>query len=38
MKCSNKAVGCYHDNVVHLDGDGRCIVRGCRCEKFAGPS
>ena len=34
LKCSNKKIGCYHDNSVHLDGNGKCIVRGCKCDKF----
>lgn len=34
MKCNNKKTGCYHDNSIHLDGNGKCIVRGCKYEKF----
>ena len=34
MKCNNKEIGCYHDNAIHLDGIGKCIVKGCKCEKF----
>lgn len=34
MKCNNKDVGCYHDKAIHMDGDGKCLVRGCKCEKY----
>ena len=34
MKCTNSIVGCYHDNTIHMDGDGKCLVRGCKCEKY----
>jgi hypothetical protein len=34
MNCHNLKIGCYHDNAIHLNGNGRCLVRGCKCEKF----
>ena len=34
MQCRNGEAGCYHDRAVHLDGGGRCVVRGCRCARF----
>jgi hypothetical protein len=34
MKCDNKKIGCYHDNSIHMEGNGECLVRGCKCEKF----
>lgn len=34
MNCNNKKIGCYHDNSIHADVDGKCLVRGCKCEKF----
>ena len=33
MNCNNKS-GCHHDNSIHEDGNGKCLVRGCKCEKF----
>lgn len=35
MQCRNLATGCYHDRAAHLDGSGRCLVRGCACGGFA---
>jgi len=34
MNCNNKKTGCYHDNSIHMDGNGKCLVRGCKCEKL----
>ena len=34
MNCNNKKIGCYHDDAIHLEGKGKCIVKGCKCEKF----
>jgi len=34
MNCKNEKVGCYHDNVIHFESLGKCLVRGCKCEKF----
>ena len=34
MKCNNKKMGCYHDKIIHLDGNGKCIMKKCKCEKF----
>ncbi len=34
MKCENKIIGGYHDNSIHMKGHGKCLVRGCKCEKF----
>lgn len=36
MKCNNRKIGCYHDNVIHFEGNGKCLVRGCKCEKYQG--
>jgi len=34
MNCNNKKIGYHHDNSIHMDGDGKCLVRGCKCEKL----
>jgi len=34
MKRSNKEVGGYHDNSIHMEGNGKCLVRCCKCEKY----
>ena len=34
MNCKNVKIGCYHDNAIHFEGKGKCLVRGCKCEKF----
>ena len=34
MNCNNKKIGCYHDNVIHFEGNGKCLVKGCKCEKY----
>ena len=34
MNCNNKKGGCYHDNSIHFEGNGKCLVRGCKCEKY----
>jgi hypothetical protein len=34
MQCNNKKIGCYHDNSIHSDGNGKCLVRGCKCTEF----
>jgi hypothetical protein len=34
MNCSNKKIGCYHDNLIHDEGKGKCLVKDCKCEKF----
>ena len=34
MRCNNKKTGCYHDDVIHFEGNGKCLVKGCKCEKY----
>lgn len=34
MNCRNMGVGCYHLRAVHMDGRGRCTIRGCMCAGF----
>ena len=34
MNCKNVKIGCFHDNAIHFEGNGKCLVRGCICEKF----
>ena len=34
MNCKNKTTGCYHDNLIHFEGRGKCLVKHCKCEKF----
>ena len=34
MQCNNKKIGCYHDSSIHGDGNGKCLVRGCKCMEF----
>jgi len=34
MICNNKIIGCYHDNSIHFEGSGKCLVKGCKCEKY----
>ena len=34
LQCRNLDAGCYHDLAAHLDGSGRCLVRGCACGRF----
>ena len=29
-----KKIGGYHDNSVHSDGNGKCLVCGCKCVEF----
>lgn len=34
MKCYNTEIGCYHENDIHEDGVGRCLMKGCKCKKY----
>ncbi len=34
MNCNNKEIGCYHDEAIHYEGHGKCLVKGCKCKKF----
>ena len=34
MNCSNKTIGCYHDNSIHLEAKGKCLVKDCKCQNF----
>jgi len=34
MQCNNKKIGCYHDSSIHSNGNGKCLVRGCKCMEF----
>ncbi len=34
MNCNNKKIGCYHDNSIHFEGNGKCLVKFCKCEKY----
>ena len=34
MICNNKIIGCYHDNSIHFEGSGKCLVKGCKCKKY----
>ena len=34
VNCKNKEIGCYHDNSIHMEGNGKCLVKDCRCKKF----
>ena len=34
MKCNNTKTGCYHEKDIHEDGNGTCLVKGCKCDKY----
>lgn len=34
MNCMNKKIGCYHPSEVHYEGNGKCLVKGCNCQKL----
>ena len=34
MKCFNTEIGCYHNQVIHFEGKGKCLMKGCNCQEF----
>lgn len=34
MKCQNIEIGCYHEKDIHEDGNGSCLIQGCKCIKY----
>jgi len=28
MKCFNTEIGCYHNQVIHFEGKGKCLMKG----------
>ena len=34
MKCHNIESGCFHEQDIHEEGSGSCLVKGCKCKSY----